>query len=280
VSTTFRIHNSDVACPERVCATFLSKAEEDALLDDGIVVPRQCLDPSAMAALRDAVDALAAVRFRSAEEKTYHTGFAGQYIREPHLLDPRILTLPLLDLPLADTLRTLLGPRIVLRNSSIRITQPGSSDSTIWHTDYRPHITPPPRLQHAPAVVTVLIYLDAADDQTGALFAIPGSQCCPQQPAAANADLPSQVSVNPVPGQLVLMNAATWHRGGPNVSPSQVRRLITLQLSSVLMGRFNFEHVQPSPAYQRLASQAATNQDEPLLELLGLGGVNPASSRY
>jgi ectoine hydroxylase-related dioxygenase (phytanoyl-CoA dioxygenase family) len=83
-----------------------------------------------------------------------------------------------------------------------------------------------------------------------------------------------------VPGQLVLMNAATWHRGGPNVSPSQVRRLITLQLSSVLMGRFNFEHVQPSPAYQRLASQAATNQDEPLLELLGLGGVNPASSRY
>ena len=43
---------------------------------------------------------------------------------------------------------------------------------------------------------------------------------------------------------------------------------------------FNFEEAQPSPAYQRLATQARTGHDEPLLELLGLGGVNPASARY
>jgi ectoine hydroxylase-related dioxygenase (phytanoyl-CoA dioxygenase family) len=135
-------------------------------------------------------------------------------------------------------------------------------------------------LTHAPTVVTVLIYLDTADDQTGPLFVIPGSHHRPQQPTATSGNLPAQVTLSPVPGQLVLMNAAAWHRGGPNLSPSQVRRLITLQLSSVLMAPFNFEPAQPSPAYQQLVTQAANGRDEPLLELLGLGGVNPASARY
>lgn len=75
------------------------------------------------------------------------------------------------------------------------------------------------------------------------------------------------------------MNAALWHRGGANHS-DRVRRLVTLQLSSIFMTEFNFEPAFPSPAYQRLLEQARAARDEPLLELLGCGGLNPFSARY
>jgi hypothetical protein len=46
------------------------------------------------------------------------------------------------------------------------------------------------------------------------------------------------------------------------------------------MSPFNFETGIPAAAYQRLLEQAKARHDEPLLELLGLGGVNPTSARY
>ena len=56
--------------------------------------------------------------------------------------------------------------------------------------------------------------------------------------------------------------------------------VLTLQLAGIWMAEFNFETSLPSPGYQELVSQARAHHDEPLLELLGLGGVNPASARY
>src|SRR3954468_20521570 len=134
-STAFRIHNPDVRTPDRHCPSLLSPDEEDQFTEAGFVIPALRLSPAAVEALSRAVDALAATRFSSPAEKTYQDEFPGQYIRDPHKADPRLLTVPLLDYPLADTVRTLLGPRIVLRNSNIRITHPGSGDDTIWHTD-------------------------------------------------------------------------------------------------------------------------------------------------
>jgi hypothetical protein len=46
------------------------------------------------------------------------------------------------------------------------------------------------------------------------------------------------------------------------------------------MTTFNFEVSLPSPAYQLLIEQARARGDEPLLKLLDLGGVNPASAHY
>jgi hypothetical protein len=157
-STTFHIHNPDVRTPDRQCQSLLTAEEEDQLIYAGFAIPAHGLPPAAVTVLGDAVDALAAARFSSPDQKTYQEDFPGQYIRDPHKIDPRLLTVPLLDYPLADTARAVLGPRIVLRNSNVRITHPRSGDSTIWHTDYRPHVSPPPRLGAVPAVITALIY--------------------------------------------------------------------------------------------------------------------------
>ncbi len=279
-STAFRIHNPDVTTPDRHCPSLLSPGEEDQFTEAGFVIPARRLSAAAVAVLGDAVDALAAARFSSPAEKTYQDEFPGQYIRDPHKADPLLLTVPLLDYPLADTVRTLLGPRILLRNSNIRITHPGSGDGTIWHTDFRPHVTPAPPLGGAPAVITALVYLDPADPQAGPLYVVPGSHRTPGQPAASTRPLAGQAELVITPGQVVVMNAALWHRGGPNISRDRIRRLVTLQMSAIFMAPHNFAATPPSAAYARLAEQAREAADEPLLELLGMGGVNPVAALY
>ena len=279
MNVTYTIHNDDIAQPRRVCQSMLTPDEEATFLADGVVVPHQRLDADAVDALRDAVDGLRADR-PPRQQAAGDADFAGEYIRDPHRQDPRILTVPLLDFPLADTARCLLGPRVLLRNSNIRRTLPGTGHATIWHTDYRPHTTPTPRLPAAPPVITILVYLDPADAESGPLFLVPGSHARAQQPPRSHDEVPGQAAVHLDPGQVVLINAALWHRGGPNHSPDRVRRLVSLQLSSVYMSPFNFEVDLPSPAYQRLLEQARARGNEPLLELLGLGGVNPSSAHY
>jgi ectoine hydroxylase-related dioxygenase (phytanoyl-CoA dioxygenase family) len=279
MTVRYTIHNSDVSRPQRTCDSMLTDDETATFLRDGVVVPAYRLPTDAVGALANAVDRLAAQRFPTAQARAYDNDFAGQYLRDPHKLDPTILTVPLLEHLVADTARCLLGPRIALRNSNIRITQPGTGDATVWHTDYRPHTSPPPPLPAAPAVLTVLIYLDPADPDTGPLYVVPGSHHQPYQPMPVTADLPDQRQIVIEPGQLVFMNAALWHRGGPNHS-GRIRRLITLQLATVFMTAFNFDTTLPGQAYQRLVEQANARADEPLLELLGLGGINPTSARY
>lgn len=278
MSVTYTIH-SNVAQPQRVCASVFDPGEEETFLRDGVVVAQRRLPKSSLALLGSAVDDLLAARFPSAAEKTYTEQYAGQYIRDPHKQDPRILTASLLDFPLADTVRCLLGPRIALRNTNIRVTHPRTGDDTIWHTDYRPHTSPASPLQSAPPVITILIYLDPADADRGPLFVVPGSHLLARQPAPTHDRIPDQVAVCVQPGQVVLMDAALWHRGGPNNSDSR-RRLITLQLSTIFMAAFNFEPALPSPAYQRLVEQARARHDEPLLELLGLDGLTASGGLY
>ncbi|GLI03897.1 phytanoyl-CoA dioxygenase family protein [Phytohabitans aurantiacus] len=279
MSVTYTIH-SPVAQPERECVSILDPDEEHTFLRDGLVLPRRRMPAASIAGLRAAVDALVAERFPDAAERTYREEFAGQYVRDGHKQDPRIVTGALVAFPIADTVRCLLGPRVVLRNSNIRVTQPGSGEDTIWHTDYRPHTTPAPPLPSAPPVITVLLYLDAINVETGPLFVVPGSHMWAEQPPATHDDLDEQVAVCVQPGQVVLMNAALWHRGGPNHSPTIRRRLLTLQLSGIFTAPFNFEPSLPTPAYQQLIEQARARRDEPLLELLGLGGINPTTGNY
>jgi hypothetical protein len=88
-STAFRIHNPDVKMPDRHCPSLLSPGEEDQFTEAGFVIADRRLPPAAVAALGNAVDALAAAPFSSPAEKTYQDEFPGQYIRDPHKADPR-----------------------------------------------------------------------------------------------------------------------------------------------------------------------------------------------
>jgi len=128
-------------------------------------------------------------------------------------------------------------------------------------------------------VITILLYLDPADTDSGPLFVVPGSHLRAEQPAPQAEPVDEQVALQVQPGQIVMMNSALRHRGGPNHS-DRIRRLLTLQLSTIFMTEFNFEPSFPSPAYQRLLERARAARDEPLLELLGCGGMNPFIARY
>ncbi|SPL88435.1 unnamed protein product [[Actinomadura] parvosata subsp. kistnae] len=278
-TTTFVIHNADVTRPDRTCTTMLTPHEEDTFVRRGVLVPDSRIPDDLLDLLREAIDEQVAAHFPSPGDKTYDKEFAGQYVRDPHKQDPRIAIIPLQSFGLADTVRCLLGPRIVLRNSNVRVTRPRTGDGTVWHTDYRPHTSPPSRLVSAPTVITCLIYLDAANEESGPLLVVPGSHHRHDQPPATDDTFDDQVAIRIEPGQVVLMNAALWHRGGANHS-EQTRRLLTLQLSSIFMPEFNFEPSLPSAAYQRELEQARSREDEPLLELLGHGGLNPLSARY
>ncbi|HUR05006.1 MAG TPA: phytanoyl-CoA dioxygenase family protein, partial [Nonomuraea sp.] len=214
----FVIHNADVVIRERACTTMLTQQEEDTFVHEGVVVPDKRVLADMIGLLREAIDQQVAEHFPSAEDKTYDKEFSGQYVRDPHKQDPQIAMIPLLSYGLADTVRCLLGPRIVLRNSNVRVTRPRTGDGTVWHTDYRPHTSPPSRLASAPTVITCLIYLDAADEQTGPLLVVPGSHNRPEQPPATDDAFDDQLMIQVQPGQVVLMNAALWHRGGANHS--------------------------------------------------------------
>lgn len=276
ISVQYTIHNDALTRRDRSCQSILTPDEQNTFLRAGVVVPTRRMDSRLVNQLRNTVDRLCADR----SPTTGDPEFAGQYLRDPHTQDPGIITAALLEFPLADTARCLLGPRIRLRNSNIRRTLPTSGDATIWHTDYRPHTTPPPPLPAAPIVITMLLYLDPANDETGPLLVVPGSHAPTSQPPRTHEDQPGQQTLRLEPGQVVVMDAAMWHRAGPNRSHDQVRRLVTLQLCSVYMSAYNFEPGMPSPAYQRLVERAKAHQDEPLLELVGLGGLSPSSAGY
>lgn len=279
MTVTYTIHNDDVTARERTCDTILTAGEVNQFLTVGATVAAHRLDPGTVTVLQDAADALMTDRFPNAAEKTYNEAFRGQYVRDPHKIDPRLALAPLAGAGIADTVRCLLGPRVVLRNSNLRCTQPGSGDSTVWHTDWRPHTTPAPLLP-MPTIITVLIYLDETTPDTGPLYVMPGSHVTPGQPEPVDGHLDGERAILVEPGQVVFMNAATWHRGGPNNSADHARRLLTLQLAPVCMGEFNFEPVLPSPAFQEVLAAARARADEPLLELLGCGGIDPRTAHY
>jgi len=46
------------------------------------------------------------------------------------------------------------------------------------------------------------------------------------------------------------------------------------------MATHSFADTPPSAAYTRLAEQASSTADEPLLELLGMGGIDRAGALY
>lgn len=51
-------------------------------------------------------------------------------------------------------------------------------------------------------------------------------------------------------------------------------------MSTIFMPPHTFAATEPSAAYDRLVEEARHDGDEPLVELLGLGGIDPVHALY
>jgi Phytanoyl-CoA dioxygenase (PhyH) len=270
----YEILNEDLKKPRRVIRSIFGSEELQQFTEAGYLVIDGLLGEATVGELRRAVDNLREVRFGESQRSTYRSSsFAGQYLREPHAYDERFWIL--LDRqPIIDGVRSLLGPRIVMRSFSVRTTFGGTNAGTRWHRDQRSLVSPEPPLFTEPHVVTALIYLDDIDDACGPTFLLPASYRLRNMlaPEDAFAHLPGEVALRPCAGTVAFLHSATWHRGGPNGVGGRCRRLIIQQFAPSWASRSHFEEVPDPPRYASLVEKARAEGDEEMLELLGHGG--------
>lgn len=271
----YTIHNHDVEITQRTCIDYLSQKEKNELIENGIIVLPQRLDLYLVDELRNLTDELTLSRFDGELKSTYSSKkFAGQYIRDPHKEKIRFYELLDRKYPFVDIIRSLMGPRIVIRSYSIRTTYPQSKDGTMWHSDQRSMVSPRPVLFTEPNVLTLSIYLDGADREMGLFSVVHGSHKWECQPTEAEffKELENQTDYHVDEGGVVLFNSAIWHRGGQNVSDKK-RRVIIIHFAPIFCKQASYEDVVPSKEYNDLIADLYSSHDEQALELLGYNGL-------
>ena len=271
----YTIHNHDVAITNRSCNDLLSQEEKVRIIEDGIIVLKQRLDSILVNELRILVDNLLLARFGDEARNTYSSKkFAGQYIRDPHKEKIKFCEILNNEFPFVDIMRSLMGPRIVIRSYSIRVTNPHSMDGTMWHSDQRSMVSPRPLLFTEPNVLTLSIYLDGADSDIGSFTALHGSHKWERQPTEDQifGEFDSQTEYFLGEGEVVLFNSAIWHKGGVNISDRR-RRTIIVHFAPIFCKQANYEEVIPSKEYDELVATLYLERNEPALELLGYNGL-------
>jgi Phytanoyl-CoA dioxygenase (PhyH) len=276
---SYTVHNYDVAIPKRECLQHINQAEIADLKNDGyIFLPYELNIPDVNKFIY-LTDKLLEKKYISEKTSTYATKkFAGQYIRDPHLQEISFLELLTSQYPYVDIVRSLMGPRIVVRSFSLRITHGGSKDGTMWHSDQRSFVTPRPPFFTEPHIFSLSIYLNKADNQSGKLFVCPGTHKISDQPKEKEyfSDLQNQVELEVGSGQAVLFHSALWHKGGENIG-KETRRLIIIHFAPVFCRTADYEKVEPSKEYLEYKQKLFEQKDEAMLELLGHIGIKKYS---
>lgn len=270
----FEISNDDLQKRHRRIESLLSESDIAAFALEGYSYLPDLIDGQLIENYRLAVDQIRDHKYGSSLESTYSSeSFAGQYLREPHLYDRRLW--PLLERrPIIDTVRSLLGPRIVMRSCSARITFGGTQAGTKWHRDQRSLVLPAPALFTEPHVVTCLIYLDDIDEACGPTFVMPRTHRGFDAPPLSSkfTSLPGELAFSPRAGSVLLLHSALWHRGGSNGEAGRMRRLLIQQFAPAWARKSEFEPTSDTNLYLELVGAAREAGDEEKLELLGEGG--------
>lgn len=218
---------------------------------DGYLVVEDAVDPALLAQLRDALDRitdnprglpphlLRQIHFEQDYLRTRphynqrqadELGDAIRVIMELPLFDPVFERLILLE-PQLDVLQTLFGSsEFAFYNYKCVVKTPRISSTFCWHRDlpYTYHSTP--------NLITSMICVDDMTEANGATVVMPGThrlvgdEIRPQDADIPEADLPDteRVSVCCPAGSLVLFHVNIIHGGGPNVSPSPRRNVISI----------------------------------------------------
>jgi len=272
----YEVHNHDVKYPHRTCRSYFDENELDILEKDGYIKLDYIFDKENLQRLKLATEKLLIDKYDKDNNINTYTSkkFAGQYIRQPHLRSKSFLDILNDDYPFIDIARSIMGPRIVIRSYSIRVTYPQSGAGTMWHSDQRSKISPKPRFFTDPKVFTLSIYLDGTNDDIGPLYVLPGSHSWDKQPKEQNwfENLEGQKKINLKAGESVLFNSAIWHKGGYNNS-KKIRRCIILHLAPIFCKVANYENIKPSNQYIEFLKGLYETKDEAMLELLGYNGL-------
>ncbi len=269
----FEVLNPDDPMPQRRVVSPLSEAQLKQAGADGFVLLREFVRPDIVESFRGLVDSSRASIFGDSLQDSFSSGrFGGQYIRDLHALDRDAwLLLQVTGIP--DLVRSMLGPRIVLRSYSARITHPGSASSTVWHCDQRSRTSPrQPWGADAPSV-TVIVYLDDADANSGQTALVPTSHWrwdLPDESRLSGEDAANFITLDGRPGDVLMFHGALWHRGG--ATHTKLRRVLNLQFAPSWTRRAHFETEPEQPAWMSAAQEAREAERTDNLELLGLGG--------
>jgi ectoine hydroxylase-related dioxygenase (phytanoyl-CoA dioxygenase family) len=193
-------------------------------------------------------------------------------VADPHRRDVRFCQHLLVNGFLVDSVRSLLAPQVVLRRSSAIFAFPGAQKAAAWHTDQRYLVWPRPPLFTEPRLLTVLVYLEDADDETGPLFVRPGSHRLLVEPESDDRQFPDQVVLRPQAGETVFLDSAIWHRPGGNNNQHRVRQVLALSFVPIFYRRPPSIPDADSIGFQQLVEDACARGDEALLEVLGVIG--------
>lgn len=267
----FTILNEDEPSPLRSISSLLAPNELEAVDRQGFVFLSGLLDHRQVEQFRSCIEEVRALRYGADQRDTYPDGrFEGQYLRDLHAWSRSAWPL-LMHTPIVDTVRSLLGPRILLRSYSARVTFPGSQASTIWHADQRSGITPAAPWFTPAHSVTVIVYLDRADAASGQTSLVPGSHKGRQ--FSANEDpFDEAITLSASPGDALFFHGALLHRGGPNTDRGAVRRVLNMQFVPSWCRQSSFEPIADTTLLDQLVAAAKAVEKRDDLELLGLGG--------
>ena len=234
---------------------------------EGYLVREGLFTGEDLKALQDALD-----RLEERESGAFRDTGKRSWGRIPrHLMDKDPVFLDLLKFPpVLSIARAMMGPLVRLRGLSARISYPAAAPhQTPWHQHLRVVSYPLPPWFSRPHGLDALIYLDALNDDTGAVGIVPGSHNWLDR-------APPPDTYEPVEGELVvrvkagggvLIHSNLWHRGLPTLRTK--RRMLILSYTPTWLRRSPHGG---SPPNDGLTQAILEGDDEEARILLGKGG--------
>lgn len=262
----YRILNYDfpVERQDRSVEVHAEEGEIASLVRDDFLVKRGMFGAEPLDRLRSALDEVAA-RERKEQDLAPTAELYPRHLMDKH---EEFIRLLFKHPPTLSVIRAVLGPAVMYRGLSARISHPGADNN--WHFHQRVIPRPLPPLFCMPQTMEALIYLDPADSRSGPLCVLPGSHRKVQEylPPGDFEDRPGQVTLELQPGDCVFLHGLVWHRGLPARAGAPVRRLLILGFGPCWMKG----SIYGTPPENGLTRRLIQGADQESLELLGLAG--------
>lgn len=222
-----------------------TRAQLQALHEQGFVLLPGILDARQLAELRQAIDAL----------RPQHWDYSGLLDHYKCVFNRDPLWLPYLDLPgVIELAEAALGSDCHIIGQTAWRSHPGFIGAEL-HLDYLVMELPPalladPHFQLPMQICTAQLYLDDIDAELCPTRVIPGSHRAGRQPTPGEHDWQGR-PLEPVlcrAGDVLFLRSELWHAGSRNLSPTRSRyllqvhygrRMVAQKFSPYLEWRFN-----------------------------------------